>query len=56
MVTPGAVVQVTPLSLAMWGLERRDFFAVVLTFPLPARSDPSVLVGYVQWTRVHSLS
>lgn len=50
----GAVVRVTPLSLAMWGMERRDFFAVTLTFPL-AGVDGG-LIGAVQFNQVWSSS
>lgn len=51
---PGAVVQVTPLSLAMWGMERRDFFAVVLTFPITGIDGR--LIGAVQFNQVWSSS
>lgn len=31
---PGAVVQVEPLALIFHGLQRADFFAVTLSFPI----------------------
>ena len=49
---PGAVVQVTPLSLHLDGFARADFFTVTLTFPL-ASIDRTRPIGAVQWTKVY---